>query len=633
VHPLRTPPGAGRRGLRRRLVPLLAVLAAATGLVTTGPGTAPAAAADPLRLMLVGDSITSGQTLAITGAGTAVNRSAQWPTYRGPLHAKLTGGPGTDPELGATLSHDVDFVGSQSGVGTDKNPHVMNCPPSDPDRVLNVLGTELSCDYATRIGGGIPYALADPHHEGHDGWTVDEMVGQLAGWMASSQPDIVVLFGGTNDLNQGDTPAGVVAEMRQAVNIVQSANPAARIVVAQIPPHKDTQARTDLIAQYNSLVAAVVDETTATSKVILADLFGGYCANTHPDPRWDSNGPSPLPQCDGIQYNNDGSHPNPLGGRFIARRLGDAMQAAGFFDPSPSPPPPRPPPPTNAAGYVLVEHDGDLYAFGSARARLKVIDPGAVDNNARGVTTSGIVKSRMGGAAAIDVETTADAKGLWVLLSNGAIVNLGTASPVKGVGPGVMTKTVAGQPERPASLARVGSSLWVFTSAGRIVPQIGALPAGAVTAMNQVLALSLVGPILDAKPTKAGTGAYATGDDGGVFAYNAPFRGSVPGALAAIGRTRPDQPVVGVTVDPDGDGYWLVAQDGGVFAFAAPFRGSLPAIVPFFALLSPVNGMVPFGNGYLLVAGDGGVFNFSNLPFSGSASGLVDTTVVGITSI
>jgi hypothetical protein len=62
--------------------------------------------------------------------------------------------------------------------------------------------------------------------------------------------------------------------------------------------------------------------------------------------------------------------------------------------------------------------------------------------------------------------------------------------------------------------------------------------------------------------------------------------------------------------DPTGD----VASDGGVFAFKAPFRGSMGDV----RLNKPVRGMVPYGSGYLMVAEDGGVFNFSDKPFSGS---------------
>jgi hypothetical protein len=40
----------------------------------------------------------------------------------------------------------------------------------------------------------------------------------------------------------------------------------------------------------------------------------------------------------------------------------------------------------------------------------------------------------------------------------------------------------------------------------------------------------------------------------------------------------------------------MVASDGGVFAFGAPFRGSLGSVT----LNKPVNGLVAFGNGYLM---------------------------------
>jgi hypothetical protein len=295
-------------------------------------------------------------------------------------------------------------------------------------------------------------------------------------------------------------------------------------------------------------------------------------------------------------------------------------------------------------GYIVLEQDGDLFGFGTARALIKSIDPGAFDHTSQQATETGIVKARLlqgAGGSAVAVELTADKKGFWVLRSDGVIMAFGNAPQLPGVPAGVMTKTVAGQPERVAALARLGNGrLWVFTTAGRVVPQGGALPAAVQSQMNSILGLNLLAPIVDAKPTMDGTGVVAMATDGGIFTYNAPFLGSVYDAIAEalkvpVGSIGPDRPVVGVTMDPDGDGYWVVAEDGGVFTpkSRAPFRGSLPAIVPFDQLFAPVNGMVPFGNGYLLVAGDGGVFNFSNLGFSGSASGLIDTTAVGIAPV
>jgi len=57
--------------------------------------------------------------------------------------------------------------------------------------------------------------------------------------------------------------------------------------------------------------------------------------------------------------------------------------------------------------------------------------------------------------------------------------------------------------------------------------------------------------------------------DGGIFAFGAPFFGS-------LGAQHLNQPIVGIAAAPGGDGYYLVAADGGVFTFGpgAVFQGS-----------------------------------------------------------
>ena len=95
--------------------------------------------------------------------------------------------------------------------------------------------------------------------------------------------------------------------------------------------------------------------------------------------------------------------------------------------------------------------------------------------------------------------------------------------------------------------------------------------------------------------------------DGGIFSLgDAKFHGS-------MGDTRLNAPVQSLVPDGDGLGYWLVATDGGIFAFDAAFKGSMGA-----SLNKPVTGMVRFGDGYLMVAEDGGIFSFSDKGFFGS---------------
>ena len=117
-------------------------------------------------------------------------------------------------------------------------------------------------------------------------------------------------------------------------------------------------------------------------------------------------------------------------------------------------------------------------------------------------------------------------------------------------------------------------------------------------------------------------GYWVAASDGGIFAYDAPFFGSMGGKPL-------NQPIVGIAADPRTGGYWEVASDGGLFAFNAPFFGSMGGK----PLNAPVVGMVatPDGLGYWEVASDGGIFNFGDAKLYGSMGGKpLNKPVVGI---
>ena len=119
-------------------------------------------------------------------------------------------------------------------------------------------------------------------------------------------------------------------------------------------------------------------------------------------------------------------------------------------------------------------------------------------------------------------------------------------------------------------------------------------------------------------------GYWLVASDGGIFAYNAPYYGSMGGKPLVA-------PIVGIAADPSTGGYWEVASDGGLFAFNAPFFGSMggkPLNQPIVAMVA-----TPDGLGYWEVAKDGGIFSFGDAAFYGSMGGKpLNKPIVGISS-
>jgi Tol biopolymer transport system component len=231
-------------------------------------------------------------------------------------------------------------------------------------------------------------------------------------------------------------------------------------------------------------------------------------------------------------------------------------------------------------GYWMLDGDGNVYGFGTARMLGSPVND-------------------LGNTHAADIEPTPSGNGYWVVDRRGRVFSYGDAAHF-----GNADRVNFGKDEKVTSLSSTatGRGYWIFTTSGRVLAHGDANHYGDLTDVK------LNGPVLDSIPTSSGRGYYMVASDGGIFTFgDARFYGS-------LGNIRLNAPVQSLVPDGDGVGYWLVASDGGVFTFETPFRGSMGAQT----LNKPVTGMVPFGNGYLMVAEDGGIFNFSNLPFLGS---------------
>ncbi len=231
------------------------------------------------------------------------------------------------------------------------------------------------------------------------------------------------------------------------------------------------------------------------------------------------------------------------------------------------------------SGYWMVAADGEVYAFGDARALGDAALPPGVD--------------------AVDIEPTPSGNGYWIVDSAGHVSAMGDA---RWMGNADAARLAVGEKVTSISATPTGDGYWLFTTRGRV------LPRGDAAFHGDMSAIPLNGPVLDSVPSASGDGYYMVASDGGIFTFgDARFLGS-------MGDKKLNAPVQSLVPDGDGRGYWLVAADGGVFTFDAPFRGSMGDT----RLNRPVTGMVRFGNGYLMVAEDGGIFDFSDREFFGS---------------
>jgi len=80
--------------------------------------------------------------------------------------------------------------------------------------------------------------VADKTHEGHTGFAIGDIAGSVNAWLASTQPNIILLMIGTNDIaaftNENADQIGV--RHNALIDQLRAARPNAWIFVASIPP-------------------------------------------------------------------------------------------------------------------------------------------------------------------------------------------------------------------------------------------------------------------------------------------------------------------------------------------------------------------------------------------------------------
>ena len=165
----------------------------------------------------------------------------------------------------------------------------------------DLVARGVSFDFVGSLSNG-PASLGDRDHEGHSGWRIDELRAHIDGWIAASQPDVVLLLIGSNDVAQNYQVDTAPDRLAGLIDRIHELRPATKLFVSSIPMSTNT-AYHSAAQTYNAEIPGIVDARAAAGR-----------------PIWFVNGGGALTLSDMAE----GSHPNAAG----YSKLADAWFAA-----------------------------------------------------------------------------------------------------------------------------------------------------------------------------------------------------------------------------------------------------------------------------------------------------------------
>jgi lysophospholipase L1-like esterase len=122
-----------------------------------------------------------------------------------------------------------------------------------------------------------PPSLADRDHEGHSGWKIDEIDASVGGWIATYQPDVVLLLIGTNDILRDYQVASAPDRLSALVGRIHTLRPTSRILLSTIPPLADATENAE-VAAYNAAISQIARTEVASGRLLWFVDGGGALA-------------------------------------------------------------------------------------------------------------------------------------------------------------------------------------------------------------------------------------------------------------------------------------------------------------------------------------------------------------------
>ncbi|WP_250214321.1 fibronectin type III domain-containing protein [Acrocarpospora catenulata] len=131
-------------------------------------------------------------------------------------------------------------------------------------------------------GCGVSY---DGDNEGHGGFLATNVANanQLPGWLSATNPDIVLMHFGTNDVWSNIAPATILSAFSTLVDQMRANNPNMKILVAKIIPMAASAcaACPQRVIDFNNAIPAwAAGKTTAASPITVVDQWTNFNTTT-----------------------------------------------------------------------------------------------------------------------------------------------------------------------------------------------------------------------------------------------------------------------------------------------------------------------------------------------------------------
>ena len=224
----------------------------------------------------IGTGTSTTPTITCTAAGSSGGGGSSGAVKIMPLGDSITGSPGCwRASLYNNLvaaGHEVDMVGTLAGQGC-----------------------------------GVAY---DGDNEGHGGFLAVNIASgtQLPPWLAATDPDVVLMHLGTNDVWNNRSPTEILAAFSTLLRQMRAQNPSTVLLVAKIIPMNPSncaECGARAVALNNAIPAWAAQNSTTASPVQVVDQWTGF--NTATD-------------------TYDGVHPNDAGNAKISAKWLAALE-------------------------------------------------------------------------------------------------------------------------------------------------------------------------------------------------------------------------------------------------------------------------------------------------------------------